>query len=223
MTAFNPIPASDILKEIEPDAAGIDVRSIIADLAEAGLIKSYARLISKDGSPHVDEVRDARLGRDTWQRINRQGLAEDIWKTGSVRLASGDGKPEMSVIGVRFEKQAVFSALAKHGVALGKSDVEAKQPSQSAGRPRRNEESVSSHSVETPQSSAQPVKEPKAARAVPALDEVETLTIDETTCHLRVGRTTIYELVRKGELDAKKIGSRTVITTASIRRYLGRG
>jgi hypothetical protein len=37
---------------------------------------------------------------------------------------------------------------------------------------------------------------------------------------IQVGPTKFYELVKAGSLDARKIGSKTVVTAASIRRFV---
>lgn len=137
MSAFNPIPAPNLIARIEAEAIGVDVRSLIADFAEAGLIKSYARMVAKCGSPAPDEIRDARIGRDIWQQINRANAAGSVWSVGSVRLA-GDDDPELSIIGLRFEEAAVRQALKKHGVALGRTSKAAVAPTSSA--PKSNED-----------------------------------------------------------------------------------
>lgn len=38
---------------------------------------------------------------------------------------------------------------------------------------------------------------------------------------LSLGRTSIYELIRSGELETRKMGRRRLITAASIRRLAG--
>lgn len=38
---------------------------------------------------------------------------------------------------------------------------------------------------------------------------------------LSLGRTSIYELIRSGELETRKMGRRRLITAASIRRHAG--
>lgn len=38
---------------------------------------------------------------------------------------------------------------------------------------------------------------------------------------LGVGRTTVYRLISSGEIDARKIGACTRITTESLRRFAG--
>ncbi|ALH82307.1 helix-turn-helix domain-containing protein [Sphingopyxis macrogoltabida] len=43
-------------------------------------------------------------------------------------------------------------------------------------------------------------------------------SINRTAKALGVGRSTIYKLIKTGQVDALKIGTRTLITTASIAR-----
>lgn len=43
-------------------------------------------------------------------------------------------------------------------------------------------------------------------------------SINRTAKALGVGRSTIYKLIKAGQVDALKIGTRTLITTASIAR-----
>lgn len=49
------------------------------------------------------------------------------------------------------------------------------------------------------------------------MDEL-TYSINRTAAALGVGRSTVYKLIKSGRLDALKIGTRTLITTASIAR-----
>lgn len=46
-----------------------------------------------------------------------------------------------------------------------------------------------------------------------------TYSINRTAKALGVGRSTIYKLIKAGQIDALKIGTRTLITTASIVRF----
>ena len=210
MSAFNPIPAPNLIARIEAEAVGVDVRSLIADFAEAGLIKSYARMVAKCGSPTPDEIRDAKIGRDIWQRINRANAAESVWSVGSVRLA-GDDHPELSIIGLRFEEAAVRQALKKHGVALGRTTKAA--PTSPA---RESDQDDGAPSI-TPSPPAP--ASPKGS--APSLDSVEFVTAKEAKHHLRCGQTTLYQLINNGELESIKRGRSRLISTASIRRYLG--
>lgn len=49
------------------------------------------------------------------------------------------------------------------------------------------------------------------------MDEL-AYSINRTAKVLGVGRTTIYKLIKSGQVDTLKIGSRTLITTDSITR-----
>ena len=45
-------------------------------------------------------------------------------------------------------------------------------------------------------------------------------SINRTAKALGVGRSTIYQLIKTGQIDAIKIGTRTLITTASVARLV---
>jgi excisionase family DNA binding protein len=45
-------------------------------------------------------------------------------------------------------------------------------------------------------------------------------TIADTTKISGLGRTTIYEAIGRGELEARKVGNRTLIMAASLRAFL---
>ncbi len=45
-------------------------------------------------------------------------------------------------------------------------------------------------------------------------------SINRSAKALGVGRSTIYKLIKTGEIDALKIGTRTLVTTASIARLM---
>lgn len=49
------------------------------------------------------------------------------------------------------------------------------------------------------------------------MDEL-AYSINRTAKVLGVGRSTIYKLIKTGQIDALKIGTRTLITTESIAR-----
>jgi excisionase family DNA binding protein len=50
-----------------------------------------------------------------------------------------------------------------------------------------------------------------------------TMSVNKTYDYIGIGRTTIYDLINKGQLEAVKIGRRTLITTASIHKLLNQG
>lgn len=47
------------------------------------------------------------------------------------------------------------------------------------------------------------------------------LSINDTAKALSLGRTSIYALIREGRLETIKLGRRTLIKMASVRRLLG--
>lgn len=47
------------------------------------------------------------------------------------------------------------------------------------------------------------------------------LSINDTAKTLSLGRTSIYALIRQGRLETIKLGRRTLIKSASVRRLLG--
>lgn len=47
------------------------------------------------------------------------------------------------------------------------------------------------------------------------------LSINDTAKTLSLGRTSIYALIREGRLETIKLGRRTLIRAASVRRLLG--
>ncbi len=47
------------------------------------------------------------------------------------------------------------------------------------------------------------------------------LSINDTAKTLSLGRTSIYALIREGRLETIKIGRRTLIRSASVRRIMG--
>ena len=47
------------------------------------------------------------------------------------------------------------------------------------------------------------------------------LSINDTAKVLSLGRTSIYALIREGRLETIKLGSRTLVKMASVRRLLG--
>ena len=50
--------------------------------------------------------------------------------------------------------------------------------------------------------------------------EIITASINDTAKALGLGRTSIYALIREGRLESIKLGRRTLVKVASIRRLL---
>lgn len=52
------------------------------------------------------------------------------------------------------------------------------------------------------------------------MNERLSLTIAEAARTCGIGRTTLYEIIGAGKLDARKCGNRTLITAESLRKYI---
>lgn len=50
----------------------------------------------------------------------------------------------------------------------------------------------------------------------------ENLSIGETIRRFGVGRTKLYELIQSGDIEAFKLGRRTLIRTDSVRNFMDR-
>lgn len=48
------------------------------------------------------------------------------------------------------------------------------------------------------------------------------LTLDETAAVLKVGRSTVYALIRAGELDSVKIGTNHRVALDDVKNYVNR-
>jgi excisionase family DNA binding protein len=52
------------------------------------------------------------------------------------------------------------------------------------------------------------------------MEEVLALTVADATRMSGLGRSTLYEAIGRGELEARKAGNRTLILAASLRAFL---
>ncbi|MEM1197046.1 MAG: helix-turn-helix domain-containing protein [Pseudomonadota bacterium] len=52
--------------------------------------------------------------------------------------------------------------------------------------------------------------------------EILLVSIPDAAKALSVGRTTVYELMRSGQLDTRKMGGRRLITAESLRRLVNK-
>jgi hypothetical protein len=108
LTAFRPIPARQAAELIE--AAGIpDARRLLIDSAAADLVKAYALVmetIEQRGAPKVD--RGSTIPVHVMQRVMSQGVADNLWSGGTVRLPGSDligGMPEVNLTTVGFSER----------------------------------------------------------------------------------------------------------------------
>ena len=52
------------------------------------------------------------------------------------------------------------------------------------------------------------------------IHEPANLTIAETIEHYRIGRTKLFSLIAQGDIEAIKLGTRTLVRTASVLEFL---
>lgn len=61
----------------------------------------------------------------------------------------------------------------------------------------------------------------KPRKTPPApIDQALAYSIPDACRITGIGRTKLYALASEGELDLRKIGSRTIVTAASLRRFI---
>ena len=213
MSAFHPVPPSKAVEFVE--AAGVaGARRLITDFTAAGLIKSYAvsiETIEVDGNRVC--IRDAAVPAELWQRVIRQGLVDDVWTGGTVRLPAADligGEPEIRITGIRFNEKYLQRLVDHHQGAIPK----AVPPSIAKPTPVEEDELPA---VSTPStSSAKP-----DTSAIPAGALV--VTVAQAQRALGVSRSTVNNMMNDGRLirSGKEIGRMTRITVASIHELLG--
>lgn len=203
MSAFQPIPPKHAAKLIEDAGMGEDGKRLILELAAAGDVKGYARLIETAGqNGDTTEVRDSMIPRAIWKRVIETGRAEEVW-SGAVRLdGSGQvgGAPAVNLIGIRFKQETIEDATAAHGSA---------KPRPIARTSAKN----LAVAAEVENSSPGPL-------FTPATIDLSGPWVDVKTAKraLSVGTTKLYEMMASGKLEWKPIGARgRRISTASIR------
>jgi hypothetical protein len=210
MTASNFILPRALLKALGPAPDGEDLKAIIVDLAAGDRIEAVAQYVNDHR--HIDHVpNDEQLiTAHQWQRVVHQNKVEDVWKNGTVRLDS-DLKNHLyylEIVGIKFDETQVREALTRFGLTLNTKpsvpDRRTPAPPKSVEQPADKSESTS----------------PSSQAYLPPLDEVASVSVRHAALHLNAGRTNIYERIKDGTLHSAKVGARTVITTASIKKLL---
>jgi excisionase family DNA binding protein len=222
VTAFCPISPAAAVQILDAASVGAEHQRLLADLAMAGVIKAYARLIESDvrGGARA-EVRDSRIDRSIWRRIVGEDRTADIFATGSVHLGGQGYGERVSVIGVRFDASSVTAAASDHGLVPPPS-IAGSRASKSRAAPRQTvlpldgaaEEAVAEGSEASPQESARP--KPRAALDPNAV----ALSKREAADVLGVSLGTVNNLIKRGDLVAKKVGRRVLVQANSIRVLL---
>lgn len=210
MSAFKPIPPRSAIDVFE--AAGIhDGASVVAALAEAGVVKAYARMTERVSPSGVRQsVRDKRIAPELWRRIIAEGKTDDVLG-GTVRLdgsAEFGGGAKIALIGIRFDPDTVGQAAADHGPDAPKASV------------RRTVAHVSPTVADATVAMNEPVV--RQPRRIAIADGAELVSIEDAITILDVGRTKLYELIKAETLAVKKIGRATRVYRDSIDKFLGK-
>ncbi len=240
MVAFIPIsPAA--ARHILHGISEADVGTILSDFVEAGLIRAYARVVetlTADGGR--TEVRDAQIPRPLWKRIVAEDKVGHVFATGSVKL-SGDGlvggRPAVMITGVRFNEANLRDVASQHSPTLPiTAPATAPQKTKPAPKvlPKVAEPLPLIEIMDTlPTSAATPAAAVKRAAIAPApvaatararatLPEGDVMiSIADTMDILGVSRGTVGNMVKRGDLVSKNLGTRTLIYAKSVRTFLG--
>lgn len=209
MTAFHPISPLRALELVE--AAGIaHAARLIRDHAAAEMVKSYARVRETwDPRGNKHAVRDAAIPADLWQRMIRQGVDEEVWAGGTVRLPGDDmigGAPTVHVTGVGFKADDLHRMINDH-----------------LGTPREADQPVAIAAKDEPfTNGAAPLLKPKRQPDPALLSPGKLLfTIGEAGAALGYGRTKVNDLLKAGKLRRAENADGVRITGASVRALAG--
>ncbi|HEX7822709.1 MAG TPA: hypothetical protein VF463_19070 [Sphingobium sp.] len=218
MSAWKPIAPNEAIKLLEAAEIGVDPAALLLDLAQAGLVKGYARLVSR---PHAGgEVRDPKIDRDLWRQIISAGKGADVFASGSVRM------DDVTVIAIRFDERSVRTAATEHGAQAVRPVVASPSPS-ARSAPKVTEPQASTPSPANCrdreiQPTAAPPKFAKAT-ARPAGQIPEGAIVLDTpaaAAALCIGKTKLVSLANEGKIERRSVGRRTVYTVESIRNFL---
>jgi hypothetical protein len=116
VTAFRPISPHAAIQILDAADIGADLHRLLANLAMAGLVKGYARLIESEtiGQPRT-EIRDSRIDWSIWRRIVAEDRIPAVYDDASVHLDDDGAGNRVSIIGIRFDAASVNRAAAEHG------------------------------------------------------------------------------------------------------------
>lgn len=231
MTAHRPISPSAAIQILDAASVGVGREQLLADLAMAGVVKGYARLIETDvpGVPR-HEVRDSRIDRSIWRRIVAEKKTADVFGAGSVHLDGPVAGQRISVIGVRFDQASVANAAQDH------SQVPSTPIPAAPAKAVRGTKASKKSARKTDQASL-PLDEVHGADAVAGNMEAEepigksaartaldpntvALSKDETAAVLGVSLGTVNNMIKRGELVVKKIGRRVLVQADSVRALM---
>lgn len=219
LTTMTPMKAAELV-----EAAGIeDARRIIADFAAAGLVKSYALVIETIDARGVSTcLRGATIPTEVWQRVVLDGIADNVWTGGTVRVAGGEligSAPASVVTGITFNAKHIDWLISHHDGAPKLRRTRAR-PSQK----KKPAQVV----VASPPASGDDHAPLQMHRRKPDPGAIPPgallATIGQTMKALGLSRGTINNLLKRGTLVRKETGLRSVsIEVASIQAFAGTG
>lgn len=227
MTAFRPISPQDALQILDEAKIGADLQQLLANLAMAGVVKGYARLIETEvpGAAR-NEVRDSRIDRSIWRRVLAEGRVADVYQAGSVHLGGQGAADRISVIGIRFDAISIAAAAREHGAASPPPTT----ASGFKGNTAKREDAVDPRQPRlaldpdvAPPAAAAPDdqdgdEQPKPRKVRASLDAgTIALSIADTADVLGVSIGTVRNQIASGKLRVKKIGRRTLVQADSVR------
>ncbi|CAM3135213.1 hypothetical protein SPAN111604_05585 [Sphingomonas antarctica] len=209
-TSITPMKAAELV-----EAAGIDnARQIIADHTAAGLVRSYALVIETIDQRGTSEcTRGGAVPVELWQRVVREGVADDVWSRGTVRLPGAEligGNSAAVVTGITFSPKHIDRLIAHHVIAT-------KATATKQGRTLPTAPVETHDDVVPAEPQARRAADPSAIPAGAML-----ATIQQAMAALGLSRGTINKLLDEGRLVRSETGMRAVrIDVASIRTFAG--
>lgn len=220
MTAFRPISPAAAVQILDAASVGAEHQRLLADLAMAGVIKAYARLIESDvrGGARA-EVRDSRIDRSIWRRIVGEDRTADIFATGSVHLGGQGFGERISVIGIRFDASSVTAAQAHDRSPPPTATSRASKPKSMPQQTVLPLDDAAEEALrEVREASPQDASRPKSRGALDP--NAVALSKDEATHVVGVSLGTVNNLIRRGDLTAKKVGRRVLVQADSVRSLM---
>jgi hypothetical protein len=217
LSAFNPISPSKAVEFAE--TAGVDgARRLISDFTAAGLIRSYALTIETIEVGGLAKcVRDSAVPVELWHRMIRDGLVDEVWTGGTVRLPGSrliGGEPEVRITGIRFGDKHLQRMVAHH---LG----ETARPPAASPAPLEAAETVAP-TAPIDLAAAPEVRAKTSGTDLSAIPPGALfVSVKQTQAALGLGRTKINELMNDGRLVRSKIDGAVRIEVASIRALGG--
>ena len=204
LTAFHPITPQQAIAIAE--GAGVhDARRVIVDYAAAGIVKGYALVCETMMTSERRTSRGAAISIALWKRLQREGLSDQVWNGGTLRLEADplNDLPEVSITGVSFSQASLQRLVNHHG----------------GGTPTAHEPAQPPKVVVT---TARPIASSRLRpdpSAIPA--GAITVTVNQAMAALGLGRTKINALMNDGRLVRIKYDRSTRIEVESIRLLAG--